>query len=248
MSPAFAWRFAAVLAAILITSVAFAPATWLGDLLQAHGPFRLVHADGTVWRGSGLMAVSDGRQARLLPGRVAWQVEWSALLSGRLVLRVKHEAADRTVRVRLDGRTVVVEAGELSVPAALLAAAGAPFNTLKPGGTLHLQWDTVRVRGDGFEGKMQLDWKDAQSALSAVAPLGTYRLTVSGTGTRGEATLATLSGPLRIEGKGSMDHEGIRFNGLAEAQPEMRASLDGLIGLMGRRTRDQVLLNWEIRR
>lgn len=248
MSPAFAWRFAAVLGVILVTSVAYAPAAWLGDLLQARGPFRLVHADGTVWHGSSLVALSDGRRARLLPGRVAWQVEWSALLSGRLVLRLQHEVADRTVRISLDGSTVVVEAGELRVPAALLAVLGAPFNTLRPGGTLHLQWDTVRIRGDGFEGKMQLDWKDAQSALSAVAPLGTYRLTVSGMGARGEATLVTLSGPLRMEGQGSMDREGIRFNGMAEAQPEMRASLNGLIGLMGRRSRDRVLLNWEIRK
>jgi hypothetical protein len=44
-----------------------------------------------------------------------------------------------------------------------------------------------------------------------------------------------------------MDHGAIRFSGTADAQPEMRASLDGLIGLLGRRAGDRVLLDWEIR-
>jgi hypothetical protein len=45
-----------------------------------------------------------------------------------------------------------------------------------------------------------------------------------------------------------MDEGGIRFSGTADAHPEMRASLDGLIGLLGQRKGDQVVLDWEIRR
>jgi general secretion pathway protein N len=105
----------------------------------------------------------------------------------------------------------------------------------------------MRFGDNGFEGNVQVDWEDAQSALSPVAPLGSFRLTASGRGALGEANLVTLRGPLLLQGQGSMDHGAIRFSGTADAQPEMRASLDGLIGLLGRRAGDRVLLDWEIR-
>jgi hypothetical protein len=34
----------------------------------------------------------------------------------------------------------------------------------------------------------------------------------------------------------------------AEAQPEMRQSLSGLIGVLGRRTGDRATFNWEMKR
>jgi hypothetical protein len=39
----------------------------------------------------------------------------------------------------------------------------------------------------------------------------------------------------------------LRFTGTAEAQPQMRASLLGLIGLLGRRVGDRAVLDWELR-
>ena len=80
-----------------------------------------------------------------------------------------------------------------------------------------------------------------------MAPLGAFRLTASGRGEIGEATLVTVSGPLLLEGKGRMDRKSISFRGSADAEPEMRASLDGLIGLLGQRSGGRVLLDWEIR-
>lgn len=240
-------RIAVVAAAVLATVIAYAPAAWLGDWVMAHGPIRLVNAEGTLWNGSGMLALSDGRRANLLPGRVVWRAEPVALFSGRLALRLQHPALDGEVRVAFDGRVLRIEPGGAVLPGTLLVAVGAPFNTVKPGGTLRLRWDTLAVARDGFEGRATLDWEDAQSALSTVAPLGHYRVTAEGHGARGEAQLATLGGPLLLEGRGSVENGVIRFSGTAEAVPEMRQSLNGLIGVLGRRAGDKAILNWEIK-
>ena len=239
---------AGVLGTILITVIACAPASWLGDLIAAHGAVRLVDAAGTVWNGSALVAVSDGQQARLVPGRVAWHVEWQQALGGRVVMAVRHAAVDSPIRVGFDGRALRIEAGEARVPAALLSVLGAPFNTVRPGGTLYARWDALEIRRDGFDGSIAVDWEQAQSALSPVAPLGNFRMTAHGHGARGEAKLVTLKGPLLIEGAGTLENGTMRFSATAGAEPAMRASLNGLIAVLGRRNGDQALLNWELQK
>jgi general secretion pathway protein N len=241
-------RLAGVLVVVLATVAIMAPAAWLADFLEARSPVRLVHPSGTVWRGSAQIAFSDGQRLRVLPGRVIWRTQASGLLSGRLAVQLQHDMIDRPIRFAVGRQGVQVEAGAARVPAALLAAVGAPFNTIRPGGTLRVQWDNMRVGQGGFTGSFEVDWRDAQSALSTVAPLGSYRLTATGRGGSGEAELVTLRGPLLLSGRGSLDGNGIRFSGVADAQADMRSSLDGFIGLLGRRVEDHVLLEWEIRK
>jgi general secretion pathway protein N len=238
-------RLAGMLGVAAATALTIAPAAWLADFAESRSPVRLVYPSGTVWNGSAGIAVSDGRRGHVVPGLLIWQVNVAELATGRLAMTIRHETAERPVRIFIDWQGIGVEAGELRAPAALLSVFGAPFNTLRPGGTLHVQWDNVRVRSDGFEGNVQLDWLDAQSALSAVAPLGNFRLTASGRGGVCETNLTTLSGPLLLQGRGSIGRGGARFNGTAQAQPQMKAPLDGLVGLLGRRSGDQVQLTWE---
>jgi general secretion pathway protein N len=193
-----------------------------------------------------MIAVSDGQRLRLVPGRVSWRMQWGELLSGRVGLSLRHPVVDSALRIGFDGQALELQAGTARVPAALLSVLGAPFNTVRPGGTLQVRWDALRIRRNGFEGGVQVDWEDAQSALSQVAPLGNFRMTALGRGARGEAKLTTLKGPLLIEGEGSLENGRMRFNATAGAQPEMRASLNGLIAILGRRMGDQAVLNWDL--
>jgi general secretion pathway protein N len=85
---------------------------------------------------------------------------------------------------------------------------------------------------------VQIDWRDAQSALSTVAPLGSYRLVLKGSA----LDLQTMGGPLKMQGKGTMEGSRIRFNGIAWADPGMQGALNGLLGLLGMRSGDKVLL------
>lgn len=239
-------ELALVLATIVFTLVIFAPSTWLGDWLAQNSRLRLVYPNGTVWNGTAMLAVSDGKLARLIPGQVSWHFQWKVLAVGSLALELRHAAVDGAIRVSYDGRALNIDAGSALLPAGLLSVVGAPFNTISPGGMLRIRWKELQFASDGFDGELSVDWRAAQSALSPVSPLGDFRVTARASHGQGELKLTTLNGPLLLEGTGSMDAGRIRFSGTADAEPHMRVVLNGLIGVLGPRSGDKVLLNWEV--
>lgn len=243
------WALGTVFAvlAVAITCASFAPAAWLGQFVERNSRLRLVYPSGTLWNGSAILGISDGRVTRVLPGRVAWRVQWKELMRGRMGLAIQHGSANESIRVSYDGRIIQLGAGRVSWPAAMLEILGAPFNTVSPGGLLQIRWGDSQVSGDGFDGSVQVDWSNAQSALSPVVPLGDFRVVVTAQAGQGELRLTTLSGPLLLEGQGRMLAGNIEFSGTADADPEMRPSLNGLIGVLGPRSGDKVLLQWEYR-
>ena len=230
-----------LLALVALGTIAVrAPAAWLGDWLQTHTKVRLLDARGTVWHGSALVGISDGRETTLIPGRIEWDVD--NVRPRRLAARVSHPWLTMPLAISVDGNGMQVKQGNARLPAGVLAGTGAPFNTLRPGGVLELAWTDAEIRGTSLKGEVQVDWRDAQSALSTVVPLGTYRLTVKGTGGVPAIDLRTLAGPLQMQGKGTVEGSRIRFNGIATAEPSMLGALNGLLGLLGMRSGDKVLL------
>jgi general secretion pathway protein N len=230
----------------LLTTLVFAPAAWVGDLVQSASPVRLLYPEGTVWRGSAMLAFSDGQRARLVPGRLTWRVAWGSLLSGRIAVTLNHPIFQPSLDVSTDLRSLEVSPGAARLPAALLEALGAPFNTARFGGHLRADWDALRIAPGAFAGLLHVDWEDAQSALSPVVPLGNYRLTLLGRGPAAELKLATLKGPLLLQGEGRFQDGRGRFQGSASAEPAMADSLRGLIGVLGQRTGDRAVLAWEL--
>lgn len=231
--------------AVALTVAVRAPAAWVGDWLQAQGRLRLVDARGTVWSGSALLGLSDGRQVMLLPGRLSWTIGFAAIASGRVTADVSHPALRAPLAVSLTVKSIALKAGQAELPAALLVALGAPFNTVRPGGALGLSWTDVEFKGGVLAGNFQIDWREAQSALSTVAPLGSYRLQVTGEGDTARLQLDTLRGPLRLQGSGTIKGGRVSFKGLASADPEMRPALIGLIGVLGPRKGDEAVLSIE---
>lgn len=227
-----------LLLAASITLVVRAPAAWLGDWLEARSKLRLVDARGTVWRGSALVGLSDGRATTLVPERIEWRID----LFPRAAAELSHPWLTAPLRIAMEPDVVAFQQGKAILPAGVLASAGAPFNTLKPGGVLEVAWSDARLRGAALDGEVQIDWRDATSALSPIAPLGTYRVRVSGRGDAPSLELKTLSGPLRMQGSGRINGSQVRFRGTADAEAGMRPALDGLLGVLGMRSGDKVLL------
>ena len=225
---------------VLGTIAVRAPAAWLGDWLQSHTKVRLLDARGTVWHGSAFLGISDGRETTLIPGRIEWTLD--DVGPRRIAARVSHPWLTMPLALSLDGNGMQITKGSARLPAGVLAGTGAPFNTLRPGGVLEMAWTDTEIRGTSLKGEVQVDWRDAQSALSTVVPLGTYRLTVKGTGGVPAIDLRTLAGPLQMQGKGTVEGSRIRFNGIATAEPSMLGALNGLLGLLGVRSGDKVLL------
>jgi general secretion pathway protein N len=242
------YRFFLVLAAVLavvLTAAARAPAAWVGDWLQSQGRLRLVDARGTVWSGSAMLGVSDGRQVLLIPGRLSWKIGLAAIGSGRVTAEVAHPALPAPLAVTLAPRSIELKAGQSELPAALLVVLGTPFNTVKPGGALGVTWTDIEIKDGALAGGLQIDWRDAQSALSSVAPLGSYRLQITGMGDTARVQLDTLRGPLRLQGSGTVKGGRVSFKGVASADPQMRPALIGLISVLGRRVGDEAILSLE---
>lgn len=223
-----------------VTILVRAPAAWLGDVLEARTQVRLVDPRGTVWHGSALVGFSNGRETTLVPGRVEWRID--GLRPRAISATLAHAWLTAPLRLSLSREGVAFAKGSARLPAGVLASAGAPFNTLRPGGTLEANWSDTVLRGAALSGEVQVDWRDAKSALSTVAPIGSYRLRVTGKGDGPALDLVTLAGPLQLQGRGRIDGSRIRFNGTAGAEAGMQPALNGLLGVLGMRSGDKVLL------
>jgi len=235
------WAFA-ILFTVLLTAVVRAPAAWFGDWLQAQGKLRLIDARGTLWEGSAVLAVSDGRKAMAVPGRFAWKLNPWPVFAGRVEVSISHRATQTPLVLSISKQGVALAAGRAELPAAVLVALGGPFATIRPGGAIELRWSALELASGSMVGSLEIDWRDARSALSTVAPIGTYQVKVTGAGDTARVQLETLRGPLRMQGGGSIKAGRLSFRGTASAEPEMRNALDGLLGLLGRRSGDNVAL------
>jgi len=230
---------------VALTVMLRAPAVWVGDWVKSQGRLRLIDARGTLWSGSAMLGMSDGRQVMLVPGRVSWRIGLAALGAGRVTAQVAHPSLSAPLAVSIGAGSIALKAGQAELPAALLVALGTPFNTVRPGGALGVRWTDIEFKRGVLGGSLQIDWRDAQSALSTVAPLGTYRLQIAGGGDGARVQLDTLRGPLRLQGSGTLRGGRVSFKGRASADPEMRQALIGLIGVLGRRVGDEAILALE---
>lgn len=242
------WAVAGAVAGALIGSLVFAPASWLGVLLEhaSGGQVQLLEPSGTVWRGQGRLRLSGGSgsaDGRLLPGRLRWQLQ-----PGWLVLRLELQAdcctdapLQASLRAQWRGMRLDVDAGESRLPADLLVGLGAPWNTLRPDGELRLgarglslEWSAGRVQARGVA---TLDALGMSCALSTLRPIGSYRLQLQGAGGSGppQLILQTLDGSLRMAGSGQWSGSRWNFRGQASADAAHEQVLGNLLNIVGRR-------------
>ena len=238
----------------LVALVAFAPAHWLAQAVASatRQQVLLTDAQGTVWSGDAVLVLSAGpgsRDARALPGRLAWQLR-PAGLAARLTLSHDgslHGRPSLLIRPGLGQVQVALQPSDASGlvgqwPAAWLVGLGTPWNTLRPGGVLQLgardltlAWTRGRF---AMTGQAELSLRDFSSRLSTLPRLGSYRVTVSGdpaqAGTA-QVMLDTLDTSLRLSGQGAWSAGGLRLRGEASATDADQAALNNLLNIIGRR-------------
>jgi general secretion pathway protein N len=243
--------------AAVATVAALAPAQWAAHALHAFtaGRVELADATGTIWNGSATVVLAPGNSrtdARTaLPDPLSWHLSLWPLLSGTVELTLLHPsalAAPLRVSAYMDGR-VQLGAATLRLPAAMLVGLGAPWNTVRPGGTVSVHTDGLEVTRGHCQGSLVGEWEYASSALTPVAPIGHYRLQTSGEYPGTRLLLQTISGPLELTGSGTIAEGGrLRFEGvarpLAAADPATKTQLAGLISLLGRRDGDAAILSF----
>jgi general secretion pathway protein N len=246
------------LVVLIITTMIIAPAQWAAGLVNAatQGRLELAETRGTVWNGSAVVVLASGSEAgsarASLPERLSWQLSPWSLLAGHVDLTLSHPSAlsqPLLIRAPLFGGTTTLGATTVRLPASLLVGLGAPWNTVRPGGILMLNWDRLQIEPGRLAGNFSAEWQQASSALTPVSPMGHYRLQTNGVWPGTQLDLLTISGPLELKGSGTIPEGGrLRFTGRAQAlagtDPGVKAQLTGLISLLGRRDGDGALLNF----
>lgn len=231
---ALATLFAAALTVLLIALV---PASWA--LRQAEGQsknhFAAFEEDGTAWSGSARIALATPTGVVTFE-RVRWRLHPASFLGGRLGFRLEAGApgldASGVVARGLDGWSVhdVAAKGDARAFSTLLPLAAA----WKPEGPVELIVPRAFLDGARLRGQAEVVWRDASLALSAVRPLGTYRLEVAGDGGPANVSLATLSGPLELTGRGTFTMpSSFTLAGDARAEGPSAAQLEPLLDLLG---------------
>jgi general secretion pathway protein N len=224
------------------TLLAMMPAAWIVPQFSraTAGHVNLVDPAGSLWRGSAtlmLAAGSDGSGATLLPGRIEWTTSFWPLFTGRAHMTMRQtDAMPEPVIVDASPRGATMTAGQIAVPATLLAGLGAPFNTLNVEGNVRLSWTEFRVIGRNAYGQLIVTLDDMASSVSRVKPLGSYRVALQAQGINAGIDLSTTRGALILKGSGTIAPESAAFNGTATASPDQRENLAGLLNLLGRHT------------
>jgi general secretion pathway protein N len=254
----------AALLSTLAVALARANATWLdwGFGYVSQGRVALAEAQGTLWNGSGRLVLIDvsaqrdaNQQSRgaeiqrsslngvALPGRITWHLNPWPLFLGRMDLALRLEGMARDITVRGSRREVAVSEGNISLPAVDLSRLGSPWSTLRPSGALALKWEALSFRNDGFDGKAQIELREASAAISPINPVGSYRVDLSGQGKDTGVVLSTLQGPLRLTGTGTFNaRSGLRMNAEAIADESERLRLQSMLGLIGRRDGEKIII------
>lgn len=242
---------------IVITVAVLAPAQWLasGVYNATQGRITLAEVSGTLWRGEATLVVASGTDAQAaraaLPERLAWRLSPWALMSGKVDVTFTHPSAlAQPLHVEAGfGGEAQLSGTTVRLPAILITGLGAPWNTLRPGGTLSVSWERLRLSPQSFEGNFVAEWQFASSAMTPVSPFGHYRLHTQGTFPGTQLQLTTISGPLELQGTGTIGEGGrLRFRGRAQpmagTDEAVKLQLTGLLSLLGRRDGEAAILNF----
>ncbi len=242
------------LAAIIGTAVATAPARFADLALDriTLGRVRLAEAAGTVWHGSARLVfvdVAGASEQRLssagvaVPGRLSWTVRRWPLLFGLIDATLSTEGMTEPVRLQGGFAELRVGPGALSLPSVDLSRLGSPWNSIRPSGSLALRWEALTLRNGELAGQATIELRDMASAMTPVRPLGSYRVSINGLGSRTELGIQTLMGPLQLSGNGTWDaRAGLKFVAQASADQSEAARLQSFLGLLGRRDGDHTII------
>ena len=196
---------AALGAAYALALIATAPATLIDARLQraSDGRLRLAEAHGTLWSGTGQLEIRDARGRSGVAKALAWRLRPGALLRARLVYEIELDQGSRPFPVTIFGSRIELADAHINLPATALGYLVPKLAPLGLTGEVNLQISNLSIGRSATQGSATLQWRNAGSALSPVSPLGEYELRLAGDGPAVRVTLATLQGPLQLDGQGS---------------------------------------------
>ena len=228
------------LLAIAAGAISSLPASWLGVSIKKLTGDKIFLADtnGDFWSGSAFM-VRDYKSNKIfpiLPGRFVWNIS-PKLLFGYFDGNISNKSLSATpIEIKGWVGNLRIQESQIKLNRDFLSQLGAPFNTIRPRGSVLLAWDDLILVLEGkmpkIYGKITLKLTNLVTNLSPVKPLGDYLIELNLQGESGDFQLSSLRGPLLLSGEGIIEMGSIKFSGLADAETE-KERLKNLMNLLG---------------
>lgn len=233
------WRAIALFAvAFMAALIVIAPASLLAKIVEgnSNGKVVLANAAGTVWQGSATPAIRQHAGNLLALDKLHWDIAVLPLFTGKIIAQFRWDNTEQMQPMMAAISLGQVEFRNAVIPlqAGILGELAPMLQPVQLSGQMLIKSEQFTFSKSGISGNAIADWLNAGSVLSAVSPLGSYRINLTGAGERLEISLMTLSGTLLLEGTGNFTRDqGLRFQATARAATDSKGSLDELLSNFG---------------
>ena len=230
-----------LLALSLAFIVAKAPASLLDSLLAhfTEGGLRLQQAEGSLWRGHGVLASRDASGRSLKPWLpLSWDFDSAALARGAAAWSLASSGVP-IGRIEAGLRGLDVSDFGLHAPAdAALSPIPNPVARAGWQGDLTIEAPAWHCPPDGrCSGQARLLWRGARSALFPGRQFGDYEIRLDARDGLIHYTLQTLAGDVVANGSGEAAPGRMpRFDGTLSGEPEFLNRLPAIAGGAARPT------------
>ena len=233
-----------LVAAALLLYIAFLMITAPASLLAwrvaraSNNTASLERAEGGVWRGraSAFVINAPGVAPQRL-SNATWKLNGVRLLRGQLAVDITLDGSSAKAAGTLVVRphSIQLIQSNITLPASTIAAFFPALQLGRAGGQVTARAEDIVFREGAALGEAEIDWINASTALSAVNPLGTYRLKAKAKDGPAQFEITTVNGALRIAGSGTWSAaKGLSFTAVARAEPLEAANLRNLLLMLGR--------------
>lgn len=214
------------------------PAAWLAWGLNHYtqGAVRLDPTTGTLWSGNARLVIFYPQITPHDFGQVEWGINPLWLFAGRIQLSLQANHQDWRIKTTLGlaRSSFMFKDTEAEFPAPFMAQLYTPLSLIGPQGEVRISASELMVTPEKVEGTVTLEWLNAGSSLSAVQPLGDYRLEINGSGTDASLRLATVRGALEFSGQGHWRTQTGQIELTGSVVPRERAAeLESLLKIFG---------------
>jgi general secretion pathway protein N len=212
-----------------------APASLVTGYLERAtvGRLTMAQTEGTLWRGAGVLLLQHDN--KFLPlGHYAWRISLTANLSQVSVLVDTGMDNPSQFLISPWRNEIEVSQGHALLPAQLLSVFAPQLLPYRLSGELDLSTEHFQITPNLNSGTITVDWKQATSGLTDIAPLGDYRIVLQGVGVGLNVSLTTLTGKLILAGTGQMQvGRALTFKGTAQAASDQKEALSDLLHHIG---------------
>ena len=224
--------------AYLLTLLLTAPASLLDKGVQyaSGGRLLMANTEGTLWHGAATPAIQGRRGSLIALEPLRWEIALLPLFTAKIKARLQWDErpSASAMEATLTLNHIELQHVLLLLPARVLEELSPILKPAQFRGQFRIQSDHLVIANKNFDGSAVVDWQQASSALSGIAPLGNYHLTLKGAGERINIGLGTASGVLLLEGQGFWSAaKGLEFHGTAQAAPGKSDSLNELLNHLG---------------